>query len=217
MNTVNYNDAEQLFGAVGTSLKKHTAEISDIVNVYGAKNLNGTVYSNFESSENYGIKWTAEFDGTLTATGTSTANSANPFYNDHSKYFIAPCDGQVLLSGLNSGNPSIHIFPIDETDGSVRPYKDSSKTERLSTTDNVYNGNEISFYMVKGHKYTIYCRFNPNQTATNLRFKPMLRLASIEDDTYVPYAKSNKELTDDISLLTARIKAIEDANYLTWG
>ena len=38
MNTVNYNDAEQLFGAVGTSLKKHTAEISDIVNVYGAKN-----------------------------------------------------------------------------------------------------------------------------------------------------------------------------------
>ena len=39
MNTVNYNDAEQLFGAVGTSLKKHTAEIADIVNVYGAKNL----------------------------------------------------------------------------------------------------------------------------------------------------------------------------------
>lgn len=181
-----------------TQIADYSADqLSDIVNVYGSKNLNGTVYSNFESSQNYGIKWTVESDGTLTATGTSTANSVNPFYNDHSKYFIAPCDGQVFLSGLNSGNSSIHIFPIDETDGSVRPYKDSSKTERLSATDNVYNGNEISFYMVKGHKYTIYCRFNPNQTATNLRFKPMIRLASIEDDTYQPYAKTNKQLTDD--------------------
>lgn len=36
-------------------------------------------------------------------------------------------------------------------------------------------------------------------TVNNVLFKPMLRYASIADVTYVPYAKSNRELTDALA------------------
>lgn len=35
---------------------------------------------------------------------------------------------------------------------------------------------------------------------TAVNFKPMIRLASDTDDTYAPYAKTNKELTEDVAI-----------------
>lgn len=47
-------------------------------------------------------------------------------------------------------------------------------------------------------------------TLDNVIFKPMLRLAFIEDDTFEPYAMSNAELTAIISDLQARVSALEN-------
>ena len=47
--------------------------------------------------------------------------------------------------------------------------------------------------------------------ASNLKFKPMLRLASDPDDTYVPYAMTNKELTEKTNELANNVNIINSA------
>ncbi len=48
-------------------------------------------------------------------------------------------------------------------------------------------------------------------TVENLVFKPMLRPIEITDDTYIPYAPTNRELYEQINTLLARIEALETA------
>lgn len=203
MNTVNYNDAEQLFGAVGTSLKKHTAEIADIVNVYGAKNL---LKSEAITKTINDVTFTVNNDDSITVNGTA---SQIIWYS-----LLSPASQKLGLEGsyIASGSPSdgsestYYIQIVDRgtnDDTDVVIYKDT--------------GNGVIVPFLSTHYYRIQILIRNGATVNNLTFKPMIRLASIEDDTYEPYAKTNKELTDDISSLAARIKAIEDTNHLTWG
>ena len=170
---------------VGNDLDDLQEAVTDIVNVYGAKNLNGTTYQTKASS---GLTWTVNPDGSISVSGTSTGELTN---GGEEKFgFVAPITAQVILSGGISNNA--HIFPWDVTDN-ARPYSDSRKTTRA--TGYVSATNELSFYMEKGHLYRMTLRCYKG-TTVNGTFYPMLRLASIQDDTYVPYAKTNKELTD---------------------
>lgn len=352
MNTVNYNNAEQLFGAVGTSLKKHTAEIADIVNVYGTKNLfeinkdafyteggggtytfnnDGTISASIDgggTSTYYilhlslplkageyiyssGIEEVGanEYDSALTLNNTVIARGYNGTPNQnftlnndatlgwffriknsigaHSftikpmirlksitddKFTpysmtnqqltglydnevemgavnLLPCtieshvrngvtltvnpDGSVKLNGTASGD---NIFPIADSNLKLKKgtYKftclgaQGSNTTFRAWVNNLGDlvnyfdyGNGVIF-TINSDVTTGYIGigFNSGQVFNNQEFRPMITLASQPNSDYahyVPYAKSNKELTDDISSLAARIKAIEDANYLTWG
>lgn len=190
MNTVNYNDAEQLFGAVGTSLKKHAAEIADNVNVYGAKNLIPYPYYNTTKTHN-GVTFTDNGDGTVTANGTASANAVfYMLYNSTGEIDA----GDYILNGCpeGGGNSSYVVAWWNNTTqsggsdiGAGIPLSYNG-TDMLTVTITVYNGAHLD----------------------NVLFKPMVRLASIEDGTYVPYAKTNKELTDDITQLNSEISDI---------
>ncbi len=221
MNTVNYNDAEQLFGAVGTSLKKHTAEIADIVNVYGAKNLLPLTVDGIKSA-NSSASWSGnsctingvtftiltDNDGNVTgikANGTATSNA---------ELFLANFNAKVDVTYTLNGGLS--------TDRGLtqRIWTSSTKAfpagHRLTSYDaSVYE--KTTQTALADEECVVSIWINKQITLSNQTFYPMIRLASIEDDTYEPYAKTNKELTDDISSLAARIKAIEDTNHLTWG
>ena len=146
------------------------------------KNINQTVYTTKAASAASGVDWTYT-DNVLDANGTATADSSN------GTSFVATYTGQVTLSGCNSGDADIHLYPYDVTD-SARPYTDSSKSTRLSYNDNVYNDNEISFYMEAGHSYTMTCRVKSGKTANHVKFYPMLRKAEITDKTFYPPHKS---------------------------
>lgn len=150
----------------------------------GVHNIDASQY--FEGTSN-DVTW-SYIDGVFDAHGTATANSQK------GTPFTAPYSAQVIVSGCNSGNANIHIYPFDITDNN-RPYRDSTKNSRLTTSDNVYNGNEISFYMEQGHQYQITCRVVNGNTANHVKFYPLLRLASDPDTTYTPYAMTNAELT----------------------
>ena len=150
----------------------------------GAKNLDGTIR---KSQTSNGITFTVNSDGTVTANGTSTAST-----NQFSDYFIAPITGQVILSG--GVNVNAHIFPWDDTDN-ARPYADSTQTTRVSSSIDAYGTQEVSFYMIKGHKYRMIVRIYSGTTVSNVTFKPMIRLATDTDTTYVPYAQTNQELS----------------------
>ena len=146
------------------------------------KNINQTVYTTKAASAASGVDWTYT-DNVLDANGTATADSSN------GTSFVATYTGQVTLSGCNSGDADIHLYPYDVTD-SARPYTDSSKSTRLSYNENVYNDNEISFYMEAGHSYTMTCRVKSGKTANHVKFYPMLRKAEITDKTFYPPHKS---------------------------
>lgn len=189
MNTVNYNDAEQLFGAVGTSLKKHTAEIADIVNVYGAKNLlNVDDFTLNKSTARTKSLTTADFGENIpkkqVIISFKVSNSNLTKMGAFRTYGPLSNNVRPLLGGVEFKDNGDYHFSFDATD-----------------LDQLY----------------IFINNEDDVSATCKISNIMIRLASIEDDTYVPYAKSNKELTDDISSLAARIKAIEDVNHLTWG
>ena len=160
--------------------------------ILGAHNLNASVY--YPATSN-GVTW-SYIDGVFDAyseTG-ATANSTR------GTSFVATITAQVILSGCNSGDTGIHIYPYDVTDN-ARPYTNSAKTTRLTTNDNVYNGNEVSFYMEKGHSYTMTCRVQTGETPNHVKFYPLLRLASDSDDTYSPYTMTNSELTNSVTFV----------------
>lgn len=153
----------------------------------GTHNFNGSIYTPITQQ---GITWTIDNDGILEADGTATGET------QRGGVFTAQFSAQMILSGCDSSDSKVHIFPYDETD-SARPYTDSTETTRVPSTDNVYNGNEISFYIIKGHRYSMNCRVKTGGVANHQKFYPLLRFASDPDKTYTPFAMTNKALTDN--------------------
>ena len=175
-----------------SEIRALTNQANDMVNMLGSKNLNGTTYQTKTGS---GLTWTVNSDGSISLSGASAGEITNGGDNS----FVAPITAQVILSGGISDDA--HIFPWDVTDN-ARPYSDSGKTTRA--TGNVGATNELSFYMEKGHLYRMTLRCNQGATV-NGTFYPMLRLASITDNTYVQYAKTNQELTAENQTLTNKL------------
>ena len=217
MNTVNYNDAEQLFGAVGTSLKKHTSEIADIVNVYGAKNLFKHVAVS-KTSTYTGLSFSVQEDGSIIANGTALIDASFILSRRYGSWgdedVLKTCflkNGKYIFNGVTDGSINSYYMQCAVTKSG------SSSSLGICTDGDLeieVDGDDSS---ADGAWINVHIGVKSGTVLNNVVFKPMIRLASIEDDTYVPYAKSNKELTDDISSLAARIKAIEDTNHLTWG
>ena len=155
-------------------------------NILGAKNLLPFPYHD-NTKETNGITFTVNNDGTVTADGTSTADA----------YFEC-----IWWTGTNS-------FPYKNMALKLNgcPVGGSASAYRLDIGE-AYN--DPSWLKDYGEGVTIpYNHFNSNtqmiqirivirsgQTVSNLTFKPMLRFATDTDDTYAPYAMTNRELTD---------------------
>lgn len=208
MNTVNYNDAEQLFGAVGTSLKKHTAEIADIVNVYGAKNLLPYPYESTTRITN-GITYTDNGDGTIKINGTCVNASA--------WFYIRP---QGLLKDVTDiKTPGTYIFSrgTDALD-TLQYYRiyDITVGADLIGADR----GDLTFTVTEEqltHTVTVGCWIKVGKTVNNIVMKPMIRLASIEDDTYVPYAKTNQQLTKETTGLIENVNVLGAKNLIPFN
>lgn len=115
-----------------------------------------------------GVTFTVNSDGSVTADGTATKNIY--FHIADNVNF----DQEVILSGGISNYAMLVAY-----DGS-RYYYDVGSGVTLS----------------KGNYSYIMILINENRTLSNTKFYPMVRPASVADGTYVPYAKTNKELTD---------------------
>ena len=199
----------------------------------GAHNLNGTEYYKFPRNSNYGILFLYNGDGTITANGTNNGGGNAQYPSSGIASFIAPFDAQVILRCETEGivNSKVHVYPYCTTD-SARPYADSTKTSRMSSTANSYGTVEQTFWMEKGKEYRVVCRVMADFTTTlnNVVFKPLLRLASDTDTTFTPYAETNVQLTQntcgtkDNQLLNGAVNYLKNeasdyvdaTNGLTW-
>lgn len=186
---------EGALGALSTN-KATQAEVNDIVNVLGSKNLTPSLTENTTVA---GFTFTVNNDGSVTVNGTRTTGTSQV----NCKSFIAPISGMVLLTGGLSND--YHLYPWDVT-RNARPYKDATKTS--TATGNQYDSSgPMSFYIEKGSEYLIDVRVHSDvSTISNATVYPMVRMIDIKDSTYVPYAKTNKELTEGLVYSTSETK-----------
>lgn len=147
------------------------AEIGTIANS-GAKNK-----FNNESTTKVinGVTFAVNSDKSVTVNGTSQEDAIFFLNNNLEDLPI----GDYICSGCPSGG-------------------------NASNTYSMYFGIQNSFDIGNGYRCVnnkpsqVRIIIRKGYTADNLVFKPMIRDASIEDDSFIPYAKTNVELTNDI-------------------
>ena len=223
MNTIKLiEELTEKFDLLGTAAFKNSTSVvtssSDLVESgavkdivgWGNKNINGTKYENTITN---GIIFTVQSDGSIIANGTATSDAVLALGTD--KGFIAKETGQYIYSGLNSGVAGIHLFVFDDTDN-ARPYTDSSMTTRLNSNNgNIYNGNEISFYMIAGHSYRMVFRVSNGTVANNVHAYPMIRKASVTDASYEPYHASVSEMFESLGGTLDCNQLIQNGNFVS--
>ena len=176
------------YAATNRQLTEQAAPIDDMNNILGAKNLlpNHNVTQVID-----GITFTVNNDGTVTATGTSTAlvvfdvvntELLSPFKLNSGTY--------ILTDGLTASQyeGAYTALTLKYTDDTVE----------YNVADTSINKNQftVDASTIKDWYFGICIRANKT---VNITFKPMVRPASIKDATYVPYSKTNSELTVELS------------------
>lgn len=173
------------------TLEPTRAEVNSISN-RGGKNI--LPHTNTTTTYN-GITYTKNADGSVTANGTATATSA---YIIDTNYNSSYATGKRLtLTGCPSGGSSSTYRLMTIRTGGV--------TEAADTGDG-------ASFTASGSSYRTQINIYQGTTVNNLTFYPMLRDASIQDDTYVPYGMSNAELTEKVNPKTKVVEGTSAAD-----
>lgn len=135
-----------------------------------------------------GITFTVNRDETVNVNGTNTSSESATFMIvPHEQAILIP-DGNYYLSGCPEGGASntfdLRWYRYSEGKSAYNMGGDTPVTKSGNTIES-----NIAIVVKAG------------QTVDNVVFKPMLRDASIEDDTYQPYAPTNRELYEMILAL----------------
>lgn len=155
-----------------------SGQYSDMQNVLGSKNLMPNEATTQVVS---GITFTKYSDGSIKANGTASANINFVL----SSSFNLPKGDYILTDGVKNQS-----YYVDIKNGSTviaRARDDGEFTLAADTT----LLSEI--WIASG------------QVVSNVTFYPMVRPANIPNTEFVPYAKSNKELTEDVASLNSSL------------
>lgn len=159
----------------GEAVADNTSAIEAIVNEYGAKNLSPIKDI---SGTQAGLTVTMNSDGSITFHAGTSTNTSNAFiFLDITRLKA----GQYYYSGglSTSFNDKIALL--------THNYSTINEADFLFTADGISNYGMIIL---------IYPQITLSQDVT---FYPMIRDARITDPTYVPYAMTNRELTEKIT------------------
>ena len=123
--------------------------------------------------------------------------------------FTVNSDGSVLVNGTNTAGDWATTFEISTTLLEAGEYYVSQsyssegaviflrlRVNNASGTSIKELGNKSQDSFTLSNDTNVYCdiQIRPNGVVDNVVIKPMIRLASIADDTYVPYIPDNVEL-----------------------
>lgn len=126
-----------------------------------------------------GVTFTVNSDNSVTVNGTNTGSGNAKF---KIATFTYKANEKYILNGCPTG-------------GSVESGYCIQSEDTVSHHD-VGEGIEISYDNEKANY--IYIRVTSGATVNNVTFKPMIRYASIQDDTYEPYVEDVQTLIDKI-------------------
>lgn len=183
--------------AVADEVEDIDAEIADIVNIYGAKNILPYPYHSKSGLVHNGITYTINSDGSVTANGTANGSSTFYYFSDLKGSDIQYLNG-CIFSGLSDGSDNTYFLSIHQSVSPWTPYC------RLTNEGNkVISG-------IPNDDTLVDCiiRVANGTTVTNKTFYAMMREPGITDDAYAPYAMTNKELTDAYGIISRRFDVI---------
>lgn len=121
------------------------------------------------------ITFTVNANGSVTCNGTNHGN--NPIIFELNNPDVVFPKGVYITSGCPAGGSITGGYKIQYYDGSGWNYE---------------LGSGSTFTLSGNLKYRSRILISKDVTVTNLTFYPMLRLASIEDDTYEPYIEDTE-------------------------
>lgn len=144
------------------------------------KNLLGGLITT--TTTRYGVTFTANSDGTYTANGTNNI-SGSSYYNYQlsgtGEYRLnLPTGDYYLNGGVNGLNGSGNTLFLEISDGTNDRYIGTNSPN----SDKLFTINEGEYIR------TVFICIANGATANNAIFRPMIRPASISDDTYEPYS-----------------------------
>lgn len=166
--------------ASGKILTGSKAEVQAIGNILGAKNLlpNGGTSKTIN-----GVEFIVNEDGSVTANGTATGTSTI--------YFIYYTGNSASTYPLKEGKSYIVSGHPNDLSNGIRIQLEMNGS-MVATSD--LNGGLFTAPAFN-NSFKVYIRIPTGETLNNKVFYPMIRPASIQDDTYAPYAMTNRELT----------------------
>lgn len=172
------NDTYEPYAKTNQQLTKETTELIDNQNVNGAVNM---LPNNATTQVVNGVTFTVNPDGSITASGTATAKATFPICSKNNHVFPDSILGKsVKISGsINTNNAYVQLYDPSANTGR----KDTVFTMPSNVNSLLWN---VIIEVTSG-------------TTVNGTFYPMITVPSYSGD-YVPYAKSNKELTEDVAV-----------------
>lgn len=145
--------------------------------ILGAKNL---LPNNATSRTINGVTFTVNSDGSITVNGTATNTAFFYFLGDAFNNSGLTLNGTYKISSKNYIS-NVSYLRVGITNGAYE-----NITEEKEVT---FNNNDIYAAI----------RINSGEVVSNVTLYPMIRLATDTDDTYVPYAMTNRELTEKVN------------------
>lgn len=165
-------------------------------NILGAKNLITFPYYHGFSRTTNNVVFTVDNDGIITVGGTQASGNAS-FYL---MYNVKLPNGTYTLSDGGVGTADTYLSCVYYTTPSASAqYYDVANNGSVTFTVNNWDRAIIRIWSRNG------------KTADNLVFKPMLRLSTIVDSTFEPYAETNRQLTVT-KLDISEIASVENSN-----
>ena len=182
-----------------------SSEIATIVNKLGAKNL--LINVGADSATSKGVNFTKSADGTVSATRVSSADNTATYNVVDSAYLNTDHYanlGEVILSGTPADGSENMCVMLRQTSGTGHIYYNGVEVVDTDGTGALVDLEHCTLDAegttpIGRDDMRIIVRIYKTEEPNNVVFKPMLRYKGIEDGTYVPYVKTNKELTKDLS------------------
>lgn len=168
--------------------------------VLGAKNL---LPNNATSQTINGVTFTVNNDGSVTANGTATNNTSLTLHSYTVSEFNEINAKALILNGCPAGGGR-NTYRLDVI----------SNTETTKNLEDIGSGITVPVNWFSEGTISVRLRIGNGTTVNNLTFKPMLRLASDPDDTYVPHAMTNRELTESVTPSNISFTITLDANII---
>ena len=184
-----FQGVDSEISGINSSLTEKTAEITTIVNEYGSKNLLSLTKINNGNATGIDVSFIS--NGGIWVHGTKTTNRYGDIYcSSNVKTTLKP-NTKYTLTSVNSAPNAMtvrmHLIADEKTIYIGNNTSNVNKTSITFTTPNASN------IYVDSYAITV-----TDNNPIDVSVYPMLRYTSIKDDTYVPYAMTNRELTEKV-------------------
>ncbi len=176
-------------------------------NVISLRGLKSDIQDVYEAMGKNGAKNLIPFPYDGGGVGTHTVNGISFIVNPSGSISIsgtATADAEFTLAGWLEDileDEKDYIVSAEGINGSLSTYylsieKINRNMEVTSTVDVI--NDEVQF-TASAYKMDCILKVKSGQTISSVTIYPMIRFASDTDDTYQPYAMTNKQLTDNLS------------------